>query len=160
MCEVTRSLRDGQTGPLPEGAAGWLVRSWGPDHSPAQRWAARDRLVRIEQLVAACREHGGRAKAHDDPLLAHLVVPHDQSMIDDDVIYVSVHDKDHNSWDTDVVAPMRVTRSRGGHSGSETLDELAQVTTTASHASSVSGPGSCHAASNRRREGQAVQKQG
>jgi hypothetical protein len=31
MCEVTRSLRNGQVGPLPEGAAGWLVRSRGPD---------------------------------------------------------------------------------------------------------------------------------
>jgi hypothetical protein len=76
MCEVTRSLRNGQTGPLPEGAAGWLVRSWGPDLGPAERWAARDRLVRIEQLVAACEAHGGRAAVQDDPLLAHLVVPH------------------------------------------------------------------------------------
>ena len=56
MCEVTRSLRNGQVGPLPEGAAGWLVRSWGPDLGPAERWAARDRLVRIEQLVAATRQ--------------------------------------------------------------------------------------------------------
>lgn len=76
MCEVTRSLRNGQTGPLPEGAAGWLVRSWGPDLGPAERWAARDRLVRIEQLVAACEAHGGRAAVQDDPLLAHLVVLH------------------------------------------------------------------------------------
>ncbi|MGH3299730.1 MAG: hypothetical protein ACRDP7_48900, partial [Trebonia sp.] len=73
MCEVTRSLRNGQVGPLPEGAAGWLVRSWGPDLGPAERWAARDRLVRIEQLVAACEAHGGRAGTQDDPLLAHLV---------------------------------------------------------------------------------------
>lgn len=69
--EVTRSLRNGQTGPLPEGAASWLVRSWGPDLGPAERWAARDRLVRIEQLVTACEAHGGRAAVQDDPLLAH-----------------------------------------------------------------------------------------
>lgn len=75
MCEVTRTLRNGQTGPLPEGAAGWLVRAWGPDLGPAERWAARDRLVRIEQLVAACKAHGGRASAQNDPLLAHLVLP-------------------------------------------------------------------------------------
>ena len=68
MCEVTRTLRNGQVGPLPEGAASWLVRSWGPDLGPAERWAARDRLVRIEQLVAACKAHGGRAGAQDDPL--------------------------------------------------------------------------------------------
>jgi hypothetical protein len=75
MCEVTRTLRNGQVGPLPEGAASWLVRSWGPDLGPAERWAARDRLVRIEQLVAACKAHGGRAGTQDDPLLAHLILP-------------------------------------------------------------------------------------
>jgi hypothetical protein len=37
MCEVTRALRNGQVGPLPEGAASWLVRSWGPDLGPAER---------------------------------------------------------------------------------------------------------------------------
>jgi hypothetical protein len=38
MCEVTRTLRNGQTGPLPEEAAIWLLRSWGPDLGPAERW--------------------------------------------------------------------------------------------------------------------------
>src|SRR5215469_14464207 len=84
MCEVTRSLSNGQTGPLPEGAAGWLVRSWGPDLGPAERWAARDRLVRIEQLVAACEARGGRAAVQEDPLLAHLVVPHADPQADDE----------------------------------------------------------------------------
>lgn len=126
MCEVTRSLRNGQTGPLPEGAAAWLVRSWGPDHSPAERWGARDRLVRIEQLVAACQAHGGRAKSHDDPLLAHLVVPvpNGRSTVDDEVFYVAVHAGNHNSWDTDVFAPMRISRSGGANGASETLGDL------------------------------------
>jgi hypothetical protein len=91
MCEVTRAPRNGQTGPLPEGAAGWLVRSWGPDLSPAERWAARDRLVRIEQLAAACKAHGGRAGTQDDPLLAHLVIPHTGPHEDDEVVYVAAH---------------------------------------------------------------------
>ena len=60
MREVTRTLRNGQTGGLPEGAASWLVRSWGSGLGPAEWWAARDRLARIEQLVAACKAHGGR----------------------------------------------------------------------------------------------------
>jgi hypothetical protein len=33
-------------------------------------------LVRIEQLVSACKAHGGRAAAEDDPMLAQLVAPH------------------------------------------------------------------------------------
>jgi hypothetical protein len=120
-CEVTRSLRNGQTGPLPEGSAAWLVRSWGPDHSPVERWAARDRLARIEQLVAACQAHGGRAAAEDDPLLAHLVVPHGDHMVDDEVFYVSVHDGRRNSWDTSPLAPMTITRSASRDRESEIL---------------------------------------
>ena len=113
MCEVTRTLRNGQVGPLPEGAASWLVRSWGPDLGPAERWAARDRLVRIEQLVAACEAHGGRAGAQDDPLLAHLVVPRPGPDEDDEVIYVSVHPGTRNSWGTSPAAAMTVTSYRG-----------------------------------------------
>jgi hypothetical protein len=124
MCEVTRSLRNGQTGPLPEGAASWLVRSWGPDLGPAERWAARDRLVRIEQLVAACKAHGGRAGTQDDPLLAHLVVPHAGPYEDDEVIYVSVHPGNRNSWGTDPATAMTVTSYRGQPSQKSDLGEL------------------------------------
>jgi hypothetical protein len=124
MCEVTRSLRNGQTGPLPEGAASWLVRSWGPDLSPAERWAARDRLVRIEQLIAACEAHGGRAAAQDDPLLAHLVVPHAGPHEDDEIIYVSVHDGNGNSWGTSPATAMTVTSYRGTPSKQSDLGEL------------------------------------
>jgi hypothetical protein len=123
-CEVTRSLRNGQTGPLPEGAASWLVRGWGPDHSPAERWAIRDRLVRIEQLVAACKAHGGRAAAEDDPMLAHFVVPHGDDMVDDEVFYVSGHDEHRNSWDSSPQAPMTITRSGSRDRQSEILGEL------------------------------------
>jgi hypothetical protein len=124
MCEVTRAVRNGRTGPLPEGAAGWLVRGWGPDHFPAQRWAARERLVRIEQLVAACEAHGGRARAVSDPLGAHLVVPHTGPYEDDEVIFVAVHRGHENSWDTDPSAPMIVTSSCGTPSQKIDLGEL------------------------------------
>jgi hypothetical protein len=124
MCEVTRSLRNGQVGPLPEGAAGWLVRSWGPDLGPAERWAARDRLVRIEQLVAACKAHGGRAGTQDDPLLAHLVLPHSEEDEDGEVIYVSAHRGTRNSWGTSPAAAMIVTSYRGKPTVQTDLGEL------------------------------------
>jgi hypothetical protein len=124
MCEVTRSLRNGQVGPLPEGAAGWLVRSWGPDLGPAERWAARDRLVRIEQLIAACEAHGGRAATQDDPLLAHLVLPHPEEDEDDEVIYVSVHHGTRNSWKTSSAAAMTITSYRGKPTQQTDLGEL------------------------------------
>jgi hypothetical protein len=124
MCEVTRTLRNGQTGPLPEGAASWLVRSWGPDLGPAERWAARDRLVRIEQLVAACEAHGGRAGTQDDPLLAHLVIPHAGPHEDDEIIYVSVHPGTRNSWGTSPATAMTVTSLRGTPAKQSDLGEL------------------------------------
>ena len=124
MCEVTRTLRNGQVGPLPEGASSWLVRSWGPDLGPAERWAARDRLVRIEQLVAACEARGGRAAAQDDPLLAHLVVPRPGPGEDDEVIYVSVHSGTRNSWGTSPATAMTVTSYRGKPSQQTDLGEL------------------------------------
>jgi hypothetical protein len=123
MCEVTRTLRNGQTGPLPEGAASWLVRSWGPDLGPAERWAARDRLVRIEQLVAACKAHGGRASAQDDPLLAHLVLPRPRPQ-EDEVVYVSAHQGTRNSWGTSPNAAMTATTHRGYPSEQVNLGEL------------------------------------
>lgn len=123
-CEITRSLRNGQTGLLPEGAAAWLVRGWGPDRSPAERWGGRDRLIRIEQLVAACQAHGGRAAAEDDPMLAHLVVPHGEDMVDDEVFYVSVHGGHRNSWDASPYAPMTVTRAGSRDRESEILGTL------------------------------------
>jgi len=123
MCEVTRTLRNGQVGPLPEGAASWLVRSWGPDLGPAERWAARDRLVRIEQLVTACKAHGGRAGTQDDPLLAHLVLPRARSR-EDEVICVSVHQGNRNSWGTSPATAMTVTSYRGKPSQQTDLGEL------------------------------------
>ena len=123
MCEVTRTMRNGQTGPLPEGAAGWLVRAWGPDLGPAERWAARDRLVRIEQLVAACKAHGGRASAQDDPLLAHLVLPRPRPQ-EDEVVYVSAHQGTRNSWGASPNAAMTATTHCGRPSQQFNLGEL------------------------------------
>ena len=84
------------------GLAGALLGS-GPQ--PGGRWAARDRLVRIEQLVAACKAHGGRAGTQDDPLLAHLVIPHAGPQEDEEVVYVAVHTGNCNSWSTEPRAP-------------------------------------------------------
>ncbi|GAA2779000.1 hypothetical protein [Crossiella cryophila] len=124
MCEVTRSERNGQTGPLPEGAAGWLVRSWGPYLvSPAMRWGARERLVRIEQLVAACLAYGGEGGAEDDPLQAHLVVPRQPGDPTGEVYYVSVHEGRSNSWDTDPFGPMTITR-KNVEQGAQILGKL------------------------------------
>jgi hypothetical protein len=124
MCEVTRTLRNGQVGPLPEGAAGCLLRSWGPDLGPAERWAARDRLVRIEQLVAACKAHGGRAGTEDDPLLAHLVIPCPGSDEGNEIIYVSAHHGTRNSWGTSPAAAMTVTSYRGKPTQQTDLGEI------------------------------------
>ncbi|CRK56848.1 hypothetical protein [Alloactinosynnema sp. L-07] len=71
MCEVTRSMGFGETGPLPEGGAGWINRVWDTQGSPASRWGARDRLMRLEQLVEACRAFGGRAFVEENPTYAH-----------------------------------------------------------------------------------------
>ena len=101
--------------------AGALV---GPDLSPAERWAARDRLVRIEQLAAACTAHGGRARTQDDPILAHLVIPHAGPQEDDKVVSVAVHTGHRNSWSTDPRAPMTVTSYRGTSSQQNNLDTI------------------------------------
>jgi hypothetical protein len=110
--EVTRALRNGQTGPLPEGAAGWIVRAWGTELSPAERWAARDRLTRIEQLVAACEKFGGRARAElDRELCAHLVVPRSSSAADNDVYYVEAPIGSSGAFAESPKAPMTIRRS-------------------------------------------------
>ncbi|WIX92400.1 hypothetical protein [Amycolatopsis sp. DG1A-15b] len=89
--EVTRALHNGRLGPLPEGAAGWMVRAWGNELILLDRWAARDRLTRIEQLVAACEQFGGRAEARLEPdLHAHLVVPGGEDETGNDVFFVTV----------------------------------------------------------------------
>lgn len=50
----------GLAGPLPDGAAGWMVRVYDTLHGPAERWGARDVLYRLEQLGAAVESVGGR----------------------------------------------------------------------------------------------------
>ncbi|MBE8519279.1 hypothetical protein ILP97_17475 [Amycolatopsis sp. H6(2020)] len=110
--EVTRALRNGQTGPLPEGAAGWMVRAWGTELTLIERWAARDRLTRIEQLVAACEKFGGRARADlDRELCAHLVVPRSASVADNDVFYVTAPFGLSGAFEQSPNAPMSIRRS-------------------------------------------------
>jgi hypothetical protein len=112
VLEVTRALHNGQLGPLPEGAAGWMLRAWGSELTLAGRWAARNRLTRIEQLVAACQKFGGRATAELDPdLCAHLVVPRGESVTDTDVYYVMVPSGHSGSHDERPTAPMTISRS-------------------------------------------------
>ncbi|MFG3701593.1 hypothetical protein ACGF5C_27330 [Micromonospora sp. NPDC047620] len=122
MCEVTRSLRNGDAGPLPDGAAGWIVQAWVFETSPARRWGAREQLVRIEQLVAACIASGGRATADDDPLEAHLVFPQPDE-VHSKVLYVRPAQKQRSKWASDPVAPMVVTESRWD-SGAVELGEV------------------------------------
>jgi hypothetical protein len=110
--EVTRALRNGQTGSLPEGSAGWVVRAWGTDLTLVERWAARDRLTRIEQLVAACENVGGRATAElDRELYAHLVVPRSASVADSDVFYVTAPFGHSVAFEYSPNAPMTIRRS-------------------------------------------------
>lgn len=110
--EVTRALHNGQDGPLPEGAAGWMLRAWGSELTMTERWAARNRLTRIEQLVAACLNFGGRAGAELDPVLcAHLVVPRGESVTDTDVYYVIAPSGHSGAHDERPTAPMTISRS-------------------------------------------------
>lgn len=110
--EVTRALRNGQTGPLPEGAAGWIVRAWGTELALVERWAARDRLTRIEQLVAACVKFGGRASAElDRELCAHLVVPRSSPATNNDVYYVEAPIGHSGAFEKSPKAPMTIRRS-------------------------------------------------
>jgi hypothetical protein len=81
-------------------------------------------LVRIEQLVAACQAHGGRAAGEDDPLLAHLVIPYGEDMVDDEVFYVAVHDGHGSSWDASSYTLLTVTRARSRDRESEVLGTL------------------------------------
>lgn len=122
MCEVTRSTRNGDVGPLPEGAAGWMVQGWGPERSPARRWGSREQLVRIEQLAAACMAHGGRGGAVDDPLEAHLVIPNGEGDLDSEIFYVRPKQLHRGRRAEDPFAPMLVTRSWRGE-----IHELGQV---------------------------------
>ncbi|GAA1408568.1 hypothetical protein ACFQZ4_46010 [Catellatospora coxensis] len=125
MCEVTRSGKLGNLGPLPEGAAGWIERGWGWEYSPARRWGAREQLVRIEQLIAACEAIGGRAGADDEPLQAHLVVPRGHGVDDVEIVYVrSRRDGNHARY-FNPYAYMVVTSVRAG--GETALGEVAAV---------------------------------
>ncbi|MCK2238980.1 MULTISPECIES: hypothetical protein [unclassified Crossiella] len=115
LCEITRAERNGLTGELPEAGAGWIVRGWGPYLvSPTERWAARDRLLRLEQLAAACEARGGSAETDIDPLHAHLVLPGHDDLAGGQVYVVTVHEDVGNPQDTDPSAPMIVLNESSG----------------------------------------------
>lgn len=123
LLEVTRALHNGLLGPLPEGATGWIPRAWGSELTLVDRWAARNRLARIEQLVAACREFGGRAEARLEPdLHAHLVVPAGKSATDNDVFYVTVPSGHNGSHEERPTAPMTIKHL---HHVDGTVDDVA-----------------------------------
>ena len=76
--DITRATKMGLTGALPDGAAGWMARVFDTDHSPAERWGARNLLHRLEQLAAAAKTVNARGGADLDPvsgLMDHLVLP-------------------------------------------------------------------------------------
>lgn len=72
--EVTRALSYGQDAYLPDAAALWAHVHLGA-RTPAELWAARSHLLRVEQLTAACQATGGRAAALADvsSIEAHCV---------------------------------------------------------------------------------------
>lgn len=73
-----RATKLGLTGPLPDGAAGWLMRIFDTEHGPAERWGARNLLHRLEQLEAAAKTLNARGGAELDDFtgpVAHLVLP-------------------------------------------------------------------------------------
>lgn len=87
---VTRVQAYGSMGALPEGAAGYLRTCYGEDLDFGDRWHAAKQIRRMEQLVAACNYHGGRAWAHTDPCEAHCVVAVQPGKISDGDIPCSI----------------------------------------------------------------------
>jgi hypothetical protein len=76
--DITRATKMGLTGYLPDGAAGWMVRTFDTLRGPAERWGARDLLHRLEQLEAAAKTINGRGGAELDPWDGpqdHIVLP-------------------------------------------------------------------------------------
>ncbi|NWL10457.1 hypothetical protein DM793_03955 [Paenarthrobacter nitroguajacolicus] len=76
--DITQATKMGLTGPLPDGAAGWMARAFDTDHGPAERWGARNLLHRLEQLAAAAKTVNARGGTDLDSvsgLMDHLVLP-------------------------------------------------------------------------------------
>jgi len=87
---VTRVQVYGWAGALPEGAAGYLRTCYGEDLDFGDRWHAAKQIRRMEQLVAACNYHGGRAKTHKNPCEAHCVVAAGPGEVSDSGISCSI----------------------------------------------------------------------
>ncbi|WP_328811809.1 hypothetical protein [Rhodococcus sp. NBC_00294] len=80
---VTRVHAYGATGPVPEGAAGYMRTHYGDQLDFGDRWWAAKQLRRMEQLVAACEHHGGRAHVEVDACEARCVVVAEPGRISD-----------------------------------------------------------------------------
>lgn len=80
---VTRVHAYGATGPVPEGAAGYMRNHYGEELDFGDRWWAAKQLRRMEQLVAACDHHGGRAAVDTDVCEARCVVVVEPGHIND-----------------------------------------------------------------------------
>ncbi|MDF1602262.1 hypothetical protein [Nocardioides sp. YIM 152315] len=74
---ITRATQSGIAEYLPEGAASWSARLFDNDRGPAERWGARNLLVRLEQIAAAAQLTGARGGVGIDPFEDHLVFPHE-----------------------------------------------------------------------------------
>ena len=127
MCQAPRFWDHERTASLPEGGAGWIDRVWRTEGSPAKRWGGRDRLVRLEQLAAACEMFGGHAVIDANPTHVHLVVPHDPTSSThpekSDVFKVLVHDGEWDEGRADPFAPLIVRKDRRGRVLQETKIE-------------------------------------
>lgn len=126
MCEVPRSWDVDRAASLPEGGPGWIHGVWMTEVSPAKRWGARDRLVRLEQLAAACKAYGGRAKVDSNPTHVHLVVPPSPGSTrwdEFEVVKVFVHGEERDNGWADPFAPLIIRKYGGGQVREETKVE-------------------------------------
>lgn len=83
----------------------------------AKRWGARDRLMRLEQLAAACEAYGGKAEVRQDPTFVHLLVPRTPGSTrwdEADVVRVFAHEEQRDTEDADPFTPLIVHKILGG----------------------------------------------
>lgn len=108
LLEVSRVERfGGDLNYLLDGAAGWLTR-WFDAQLTSELWAARGHLLRIEQLAAACEAAGGRARAHQEPVEAHCVLPGSTQSKDTIITAAPAHDaRGYSRYSTR--SPMQLT---------------------------------------------------
>ena len=112
-CLVTRVEENGSLGPVPEGGAGWMRRHYPENLLLHERWRARAQLLRMEQLVTACKLAGGRARMSSDPFSANCVVAAEPGQISiDDIPYTVTPVNAEGRWSdsADMNGPLYVRR--------------------------------------------------